>query len=69
MNPTSVLTVTEWLWVRNPPPNRSGIQDSKLSEKLQMTPDLTLESAVIEARQSEAVKKQQSVVCGEVLRE
>ena len=34
-----------------------------------MTPDLTLESAVIEVRQSEAVKKQQSVVRGEVLRE
>ena len=46
-----------------------GIKDSKLSEKLQMTPDLTLESAVIEGRQSEAVKKQQSVVRGEVLRE
>ena len=46
-----------------------GIKDSKLSEKLQMTPDLTLESAVIEARHSEAVKKQQSVVRGEMLRE
>ena len=34
-----------------------------------MTLDLTLESAVIEARQSEEVKKQQSVVRGEVLRE
>ena len=33
-----------------------------------MIPDLTLESAVIEVRQIEAVMKQQSVVWGEVLR-
>ena len=41
-----------------------GIKDSKLSEKLQMEPDLTLELAVTLARQSESVKKQQAVVRG-----
>ena len=35
-----------------------GIRDSKLSEKMQLDPDLTLEKAIILARQSETVKKQ-----------
>lgn len=41
-----------------------GLQNAKLSEKLQLDPALTLEKAVNEARQSEAVKKQQAVVRG-----
>ena len=36
--------------------------DSKLSEKLQLTVGLTLETAVTQARQSESVKTQQKVV-------
>ncbi|XP_033730104.1 uncharacterized protein K02A2.6-like [Pecten maximus] len=39
-----------------------GIRDSKLSEKLQLDATLTLEKAVAQVRQSEAVKKQQTVV-------
>ena len=35
-----------------------GIQDRKLSEKLQLDPALTLEKAIITVRQVEAVKKQ-----------
>ena len=34
-----------------------GLQDSKLSEKLQLNPELTLTKAINQARQSEAVKK------------
>ena len=41
-----------------------GIRDSKLSEKLQLDPDLTLASAVTRVRQSEAVKLQQPLVRG-----
>ena len=41
-----------------------GLRDARLSEKLQMDPELTLEKAVSAARQSEAVKKQQAVVRG-----
>ncbi len=41
-----------------------GIRDSRLSEKMQMDPELTLEKAVTLARQSEAVKKQQATVRG-----
>ena len=41
-----------------------GLLDSRLSEKLQLDADLTLEKAVNSARQSELVKKQQSVVRG-----
>ena len=37
-----------------------GILDTKLSEKLQLDPELTLEKAVLQARQSEAVKKKQA---------
>ena len=39
-----------------------GIRDGRLAEKLQLNATLTLEKAVTEARQSEAVKKQQSTV-------
>ena len=35
-----------------------GIKDAKLSEKMQLDPDLTLEKSIALARQSEAVKKQ-----------
>ena len=42
-----------------------GLRDARLSEKLQMDPELTLEKAVSAARQSEAVKKQQAVVRGQ----
>ncbi|KAL5017541.1 hypothetical protein ScPMuIL_007130 [Solemya velum] len=37
-----------------------GIRDSKMSEKLQLDPNLTLEKAVAQVRQREAVQKQQS---------
>ena len=39
-----------------------GLQDSKLSEKLQLDPDLTLTKAINQARQSETVKKQQTLL-------
>ena len=39
-----------------------GLQDSKLSEKLQLDPELSLAKAINHARQSEAVKKQQNVL-------
>ena len=42
-----------------------GIKDREVSEKLQMEATLTLDAAVTMARQSEAVKTQQSVVRGE----
>lgn len=42
-----------------------GLRNVNLSEKLQLDPDLTLEKAVAQARQSELVKKQQSVVRNE----
>ena len=41
-----------------------GLQDGKLAEKLQLDSELTLEKAVNQAQQSEAVKKQQAVVRG-----
>ena len=44
-----------------------GLRDSRLSEKLQLDAKLTLETALSQARQSEAVKKQQSVVRGQTL--
>ena len=43
-----------------------GLLNPRLSEKLQMDDKLTLESAVTQARQSEAVKLQQAVVRGHV---
>ena len=42
-----------------------GIRSAKLSEKLQLDPKLTLETAVTQARQAEAVKLQQAVMRGE----
>ena len=41
-----------------------GLKDKKLSEKLQLDSKLTLEKAVTQARQSEAVKKQQDILQG-----
>ena len=41
-----------------------GLRDARLSEKLQLDPELTLEKAVIQVRQAEAVKQQQLLVCG-----
>ena len=41
-----------------------GLKDKKLSEKLQLDSKLTLEKAVTQARQSEAVKKQQGILQG-----
>ena len=41
-----------------------GILDCKLSEKLQLDPDLTLASAVTKVRQAEAVKLQQPLLRG-----
>ena len=43
-----------------------GIRNSTLAEKLQLDPKLTLESAILQARQSEVVKSQQSLLRGEV---
>ena len=42
-----------------------GILDCRLSEKLQMEPELTLEKAVTQVRQSESVKKQQGTLRSE----
>ena len=42
-----------------------GISDANLAEKLQLDSKLTLETAIAKARESETVKKQQSVVRGE----
>ena len=39
-----------------------GLQDAKVSLKLQMDPELTLKNAVITASQSETVRKQQLIV-------
>ena len=39
-----------------------GIRDRKLSERLQLEADLTLEKAITTVRQSETVKKQQSTL-------
>ena len=38
-----------------------GLRDSKLSEKLQLDPKLTLDSAVMSARQSESVHRQKLI--------
>ena len=42
-----------------------GIQDQKLSEKLQLNSTLTREKAVTTVRQAETVKKQQPVILGD----
>ena len=39
-----------------------GLTDASLAEKLQLDPELILETAITKARQSEMVKKQQTVV-------
>ena len=41
-----------------------GIHDAKLSEKLQLDPDLTLEKAVTQTRQSETVRQQEPTIRG-----
>ena len=41
-----------------------GLRDAKLSKKLQLDPDLTLEIALTKARQHEAVHKQQAFLKG-----
>ena len=41
-----------------------GIRSAALSEKLQLDPELTLETAVAKVRQSEAVKQQQPLLRG-----
>ena len=46
-----------------------GLRDAKISEKLQLDPALTLEKAVTQARQKEAVHEQQSIVRSYVLSE
>ncbi|MCG7865814.1 MAG: reverse transcriptase family protein [Candidatus Thiodiazotropha taylori] len=46
-----------------------GLRDAKISEKLQLDPNLTLEKAVNQARQKEAVQEQQSVVRSHVISE
>ena len=42
-----------------------GLRGRKLSERLQLEADLTLEKAMTMARQSESVRKQQSVIRGD----
>ena len=42
-----------------------GLQDTALSEKLQLKPELTLESAITKVQQSELIKKQQLTVRGD----
>ena len=39
-----------------------GLVDAKLSETLQLNPELTLPKAINQVRQSEAVKKQQTLM-------
>lgn len=40
------------------------IRDAKLSESIQLHPELTLEKAITQVRQSAAVKKQQPLIRG-----
>ena len=42
-----------------------GIYDNKLSQRMQLEPDLTLKKAIELARQNESVKKQQPTVRGQ----
>ena len=42
-----------------------GLADQKVSEKLQVDADLTLENAISSLRQSESVRSQQSIVRGQ----
>ena len=46
-----------------------GIRDSKLSEKLQLDSELTLEKAITKVRQSETVHAQQTVLRGDESKE
>lgn len=39
-----------------------GIRDAKLSEKLQLDPNLTLVKTITQVRQNEEVKKQQPLI-------
>ena len=39
-----------------------GLQDARLSEKLELDPILTLEKAITQAREQEVVKKQQAMM-------
>ena len=39
-----------------------GILDKQLSEKLQLDVDFTLQKAIIQARQKETIRKQQTVL-------
>jgi len=41
-----------------------GIKDVKLSEKLQLDPELTLEKAITQSRQAETIKQQQPLLRG-----
>ena len=41
-----------------------GIRDSKLSENLQLDSKLTLEKAIVQARQKQTVKQQQPLLRG-----
>lgn len=41
-----------------------GLRDTKLSEKLQLDPELTLEKAVTQVQQAKAIQQQQSLVWG-----
>ena len=43
-----------------------GLTDMSLAEKLELSPKLTLETAITKARQSEMVKKQQAVVRADI---
>ena len=42
-----------------------GLQSAKMSEKLQLDSELTLEKAVTQVRQAEAIKQQQTLLRGE----
>ncbi|CAB3990219.1 Hypothetical predicted protein [Paramuricea clavata] len=42
-----------------------GLRNKKLSEKLQLVPDLTLAKAMAQARQSEEIKEQQNIIHGQ----
>ena len=41
-----------------------GIRNARLSEKLQLDPELTLEKAIMQARQAQAIKLQQPLLRG-----
>ena len=43
-----------------------GLTDASLAKKLQLDPELTLETAITKARQLEMVKKQQAVVRADI---